>query len=663
MIPKETVDKILDAIQIEEVVGDFVPLRKRGTNFTACCPFHNEKTPSFYVSPSKGVFKCFGCGKAGSAVSFVMEHENISYVEALKYIARKYHIEVVEKEETAEEIAARQKSESLLIVTDFAKKFFAQQLKTGEGQNLGLGYFKFRKLEDSTIEKFGLGWAPSGKNTFSKAARDAGYKEEFLIETGLSVKRDDGSLVDRFFERVMFPIHSASGRVIAFGGRTLSGEKTIAKYINSPESEIYKKSQTLYGISFAKNEIARQNKCLLVEGYLDVLSMHQLGVTNTVASSGTSLTVEQVRLIKKFTENVTIIYDGDPAGIHAAIRGVDIVLREGLNVKIVLLPQGDDPDSFAQKYTLAQVTDYIETHEQDFIAFKADLLLDEAGNDPLKRANLINDIADTVALIPDAVKRTVYTTECGRKFDIDEQVLLQRITATRTKMLQDEMRRRERERNRPVPTYEEPVYQTIPPDEPSSQPSPLVLNNPFLAPCERELLDFILNNGQEKLEFDSDSDFYTDPPVSVADFIDSNLSSDGEGFENDLYKKVYDLYFEYLDSGLSQPQIISKLLNSSEQDITKVTEDIITPKYILGGKEGEEFKKMPVPQLVNYVPRSILVYKVKKLDSKIREYSSELAKVPNDDTALQEEILRTINNMYSAKNILNEMLGRRFEKK
>ena len=338
MIPQETVNRILDTAQIVDVVGDFVTLKKRGANHIACCPFHNEKTPSFSVSASKGIYKCFGCGKSGTAVGFVMEHENLTYVEALKYLARKYHIEVVEKEESAEEIAQRQKHESLLLVSEFAGKFFQQSLDTPEGQNIAYQYFRSRGLEDETIRKYGLGWAPLDRKALSEAARAAGYKEEFLIETGLSIKYDDGRLVDRFYDRVMFPIHSHSGRIIAFGGRTLKTDKSVAKYVNSPETEIYVKSKSLYGIWFAKNAIAKSDKCILVEGYLDVLSMHQLGITNVVASSGTSLTVEQIRLIKKFTDNVTIIYDGDGAGIKAALRGIGLVMKEGMNVKVVLLP-------------------------------------------------------------------------------------------------------------------------------------------------------------------------------------------------------------------------------------------------------------------------------------------------------------------------------------
>ena len=445
MIPQETVNRILDAAQIVDVVGDFVTLKKRGANHIACCPFHNEKTPSFSVSASKGIYKCFGCGKAGTAVGFVMEHENMTYTEALKYLARKYNIEVIEKEESAEEIARRQRSESLYLVSEYAGKFFQESLQTPEGQAIAYQYFKSRGLEDETIRKYGLGWSPINRQALTEAARAAGYKEEFLIETGVCIKYDVGRLVDRFHDRVMFPIHSVSGRVIAFGGRTLRTDKTVAKYVNSPETEIYVKSRSLYGIYFAKSEMSRQDKCILVEGYLDVLSMHQLGITNVVASSGTSLTVEQIRLIRKFTNNVTIIYDGDGAGIKAALRGIGLVLKEGLNVKVVLLPDGMDPDDFARRNTLEQVQDYIKQNEQDFIGFKTDLLLGEAGGDPLKKANLINDIADTIALIPDAVIRAVYIKTSADKFQIDEQILVDRVSKTRDEMLIADRKQAERE--------------------------------------------------------------------------------------------------------------------------------------------------------------------------------------------------------------------------
>ena len=646
MIPKATVDRILDATQIVDVVGDFVTLKRRGANYTACCPFHNEKTPSFYVSPAKGIYKCFGCGKAGTAVSFIMEHESLSYTEALKYLARKYHIEVVEKEETAEEIALRQRSESLMLVSEFAWNFFKDQLKTTEGRSVGYAYFKSRGLEDDTIGKFGLGWAPTGRDKLSKAAREAGYKEEFLIDTGLSVKRDDGTLADRFYERVIFPIHSVSGRVIAFGGRTLKTDKTVAKYVNSPETEIYVKSKSLYGIYFAKNEISRQDRCYLVEGYLDVISMHQLGITNVVASSGTSLTVEQIRLIHKFTDNVTIIYDGDAAGIHAALRGIGLVLKEGLNVKVVLLPDGDDPDSFSRKHTLDEVTEFIEKHEQDFISFKTDLLSGEAGDDPLKKANLINDIADTIAQIPDAVKRSVYVESCSSRFNIDTQILFARISRTRGEMLVEDRKREERERLRKNP---EPV-------------SPL-MNDPYLAPSERELLEFILNHGEDTLDFDTDSDLHTEEPMTVADFIDCSLKDDDEEFSNDIYRKIYDIYFSLYEEGLSQEQISRRLMDSQERDVAETAVDLIVPKYDLTVRNYINSMTSESTQLVMYVPKSVIIYKIKRIDKRIRECSDRLGSVQPDDTEALSEIMGQLKRMQETKNILNERLGRRFIRK
>ena len=672
MIPKATVDRILDATQIVDVVGDFVTLKRRGANYTACCPFHNEKTPSFYVSPAKGIYKCFGCGKAGTAVSFIMEHESMSYTEALKYLARKYHIEVVEKEETAEEIALRQRSESLMLVSEFAGKFFREQLGTPEGRSLGYAYFKTRGLEDSTIEKFGLGWAPSGRNVFSKAARAAGYKEEFLVDTGLSIRRDDGSLADRFYERAMFPIHSVSGRVIAFGGRTLKSDKNIAKYVNSPETEIYVKSKSLYGIHFAKNEISRQDRCYLVEGYLDVISMHQLGITNVVASSGTSLTVEQIRLIHKFTDNVTIIYDGDSAGIHAALRGIGLVLKEGLNVKVVLLPDGDDPDSFSRKHTLDEVTDFIGRHEQDFISFKTDLLLGEAGNDPLKKAGLINDIADTIAQIPDAVKRSVYVESCSTRFNIDPGILSGRISRTRGEMLQEDRKRIERDRRRREAAAGEKsqdtgngeeTYPGPADDVPVVTPVSPLMNDPFLAPSERELLGFILNNGEDPLKFDADSDLYTEEPMTVADFIDCALKDDEEVFSNDIYRRIYDLYFTLYEEGLSQDQISKRLLGSQEHDISETSADLIVPKYDLTVQNYIDSMTSESTQLVMFVPRSVIIYKIKRIEKRLREYSDILAGIPADDMERTSETMSQIKKMNETKNLLNERLGRRFTRK
>ncbi len=677
MIPQETVNRILDAAQIVDVVGDFVTLKKRGANHMACCPFHNEKTPSFVVSPSKGIYKCFGCGKSGTAVGFVMEHENLSYNEALRYLAKKYHIEVVEKEETAEEIASRQRNESLLLVSEYAGKFFQESLQTPEGQAIGYQYFKSRGLEDETIRKYGLGWAPVGRKALSDAARSAGYKEEFLVETGLSIKYDDGRLVDRFFDRVIFPIHSVSGRVIAFGGRTLKTDKTIAKYVNSPETEIYVKSRSLYGIWFAKNEISRQDKCILVEGYLDVLSMHQLGIRNVVASSGTSLTVEQIRLIRKFTNNVTIIYDGDGAGIKAALRGIGLVLKEGLNVKVVLLPEGQDPDDFARRHTFEEVQDHIARNEQDFIGFKTDLLLGEAGNDPLKRATLINDVADTIALIPDAVVRAVYVQTCAGKFEIDEQILTERVSRSRTDMLLAEQKERDRARQReenraavaqggdvpPPPSYDDyiPSDEDVPPMDmppvPVVEEGGIVINEPHLAPCEKELLEFILEEGCTELEFDRDSKFYMEgEKINVAEFIDGILADDDMDFVNVSYRKVYEEYFRMYDEGLTQEQMQKRLMDSMDMEISAVAKDLLISKHQLTVENYEKSLTAVSTRLVMYVPKTLLAYQLKKVELFQKELTAELARTQDPDR--QIEIMTRIGEYNKARTRLNNELGR-----
>lgn len=660
MIPRETVDKILDSAQIEDVVGDFVSLKRRGANFIACCPFHNEKTPSFYVSPAKGIFKCFGCGKSGTAVGFVMEHEGYTYVEALRYLAKKYHIEIVEKEETAEEIASRQHAESLYLVSEFAGKFFHDSLGTEEGR-IGYSYFKSRGLEDATIEKFGLGWSLSSRTSLLDAARKAGYKEEFLIDTGLCYRRDDGKVTDRFYERAMFPIHSPSGRVIAFGGRTLRSDKAVAKYVNSPETEIYVKSRSLYGIWFARNEIVRQDKCILVEGYLDVISMYQLGIHNVVASSGTSLTVEQIRLIRKYSQNVTIIYDGDPAGIHAALRGINLVLKEGMNVKVVLLPDGDDPDSYSRKHTLEEVMSFIGRHEQDFISFKSDILLDEAGNDPLKKANLINDIADTVAMIPDPVKRSVYVDTCSEKFNISPDILFSRIRRTREDMLLEERRQEETQRRREELASE---LAKDSPEKPASAASQTAvtdvvkLEDPFLAPCEKDLLGFIVENGRTPLEFDRDSEYYIpdDRPDTVAEFIDNALAAGDVSFSNSAYRKVYELYFDLYDQGLTQTQIQTRLMNSQDPDIAAVAADLHVDKYLLTVENYRRSLTSVATQLIIFVPKSILAYQSKRLDKMSKELSLQLASSSDPDE--QVRLLEKMNALNKARTVINNRLGR-----
>lgn len=675
MIPRDIVDKILDTAQIVDVVGDFVTLKKRGSNYTACCPFHNEKTPSFSVSASKGIYKCFGCGKSGTAVGFVMEHEHLSYTEALKYLAKKYNIEVIEKEESAEDIAKRQRHESLLLVSEFGGRFFQESLDTPEGQAIAYQYFRSRGLQDETIRKYGLGWAPISRKALSEAARSAGYKEEFLIETGLSIKYDDGRLVDRFFDRVIFPIHSVSGRVIAFGGRTLKTDKSVAKYVNSPETEIYVKSKSLYGIYFAKGEISKKNKCILVEGYLDVLSMHQLGITNVVASSGTSLTEDQIRLIHKFTDNITIIYDGDSAGIHAALRGTDMILKEGMNVKIILLPDGQDPDDFAKKHSLEEVEDYIAGNEQDFISFKTDVLLKEAGNDPLKRAELINDISDTIAVIPDAVVRAMYVRSSAERFDIDERLILDRIGKTRTAMIEAEVKRREREQQKaaqqavtpdfgPVPDYmdypedynydDQPGY---PEDIPVMAQNPSGIEYPKLATFEKDLLKFILEEGCSTLDFDRDSKYYVEGVKSnVAEFIDGSLAEDDADFFNSKYRKTYEEYFRFYEEGLSQQQIQQRLLNNEDEQIVSVTKELLIEKYQITVKNYENSMTAVSTKLVIYVPKTLLAYQCAKVELLVEELVAELSTC--EDAERQMEILQQIGEYNRTRTILNNELGR-----
>ena len=689
MIPQETVDRILDLATIEDVVGDFVTLKRAGASYKACCPFHNEKTPSFVVTPSKGIYKCFGCGKSGTAVGFVMEHESLTYVEALKYLAKKYHIEVVEKEESAEELAQKQHNESLLLVSEYAHKFFRDSLQTPEGQAVGYQYFRSRGLEDETIQKFGLGWAPTGRTTLSEAARAAGYKEEFLAETGLSIKYDDGRLVDRFHDRVVFPIHSVSGRVIGFGCRTLRTDKSVAKYMNSPTSEIYDKTHSLYGIYFAKTEISRSDMCILVEGYLDVISMHQLGIKNVVASSGTSLTIGQIRLIRKFTNNVTIIYDGDSAGIKAALRGVGLVLKEGLNVKVVLLPEGQDPDDFARRNTLEQVQDHIAHNSQDFISFMTDMLLGEAGGDPLKKASLINEVADTIALIPDAVIRAVYIRTCASKFEIDESILSERVNSSRGAMIisEQEQLRREKERAQrqaaqnvamppmdmmppvdgdypPMPDYDYGDQVSPPPVDympyeqaPVAVPTADVMEDPLLAPCEKEILGFILEEGTTTLDFDRDSKYYMEgEAINVAEFIDGILAEDEAEFANSLYRKTYEEYFLYYEEGLTQQQIQQRLLNNSDQDIASVAKELLIEKYQITVSNYEKSMTAVTTQLVIYVPKTLLSYQCRKVELLIQQLTNELS--TTEDVDKQLDILQQISEYNRTRTTLNNELGR-----
>lgn len=429
MIDQATIDRIMDAAQIVDVVSEFVTLRRRGVNYVGLCPFHNEKTPSFSVSPSKGVCKCFSCGKGGNVVHFIMEHEQLNYYEALKWLAKKYGIEVKERELSNEEKQAQSVRESLFLINDFANNYFQDILHNHrDGQAIGMNYFRQRGFRDDIIKKFQLGFSTESRDALYQEAKKKGFNTDYLVKTGLCYTRDDGQLRDRFWGRVIFPVHTLSGKVVAFGGRVLNtADKKVAKYVNSPESEIYHKSRELYGIYFAKQAIVKLDKCFLVEGYTDVISMHQAGVENVVASSGTSLTSGQIRMIHRFTNNITVLYDGDIAGIKASIRGIDMLLEEGMNIKVMLLPDGDDPDSFARKHNATEFQEYISVHEVDFIRFKTNLLMTDAGNDPYKRAALITDIVKSISVIPEAIVRSEYIKECSQMLHVEERILVSEV--------------------------------------------------------------------------------------------------------------------------------------------------------------------------------------------------------------------------------------------
>ena len=675
MIPKDTVDLILNTVRIEDIVGDFVTLKRRGANYVACCPFHQEKTPSFYVSPSKGIYKCFGCGKSGSAVGFLMEHEHSSYVEALRYIAKRYNIEVVEEEESPEELASRQRSESLLLVSEFAQKFFAEQLKDGEGKDVGLAYYHSRHLEDETIAKFGLGWAPSAKDSLLQAAKAAGYKEEYLIDAGLAVKREDGTLADKFRERVMFPIQSVSGRTIAFSGRTLKADNP-AKYVNSPDTEIYRKSNILFGIYYAKQDISRANECIIVEGNIDYVMLQQLGIHNVVAPCGTALTVQQVRLIRKFTENILLMNDGDSAGIHASLKDIDLILYEGLNVRVVLLPEGEDPDSFSRGKSLEEVQKYIEDNAKDFLDFKSDILLGEAAGNPLKKANFVNDIADTIARIPDAVKRSVYVNAAAEKFDVAPEVIFTRVKRTRDKLLEDERREQERAASRrssdspaesgseglDTRTYSSGaagVYQgaELPQRESGAfDPSATryIPENRTLAAVEADILTFLLQHGSDQLHFETDSPYYDPETVdTVADFISATIESTRQPLTNEGYRRVYDAYLELYYEGHPQEAIIRTLLDSPDRLLASIAGDFSTRKYQLSVKRLESSLTNEQSWLVSYVPRAMLTLAERRIQARLEDLRRIMNTTPVDE---QLPMLQEITKLQKRQRNLKDKL-------
>ncbi len=649
MISKTTITRILDSAQIVDVISDFVSLRRRGANYIACCPFHNEKTPSFSVSPSKGIYKCFGCGKAGNAVNFIMEHEHLSYVDALKFLGRKFGIEVEEREESEEEVQQRLKSESLLVVSEFARDFYVNALwNSQKGRSVGLSYFKERGFSEETIKKFQLGWASEGRDgSMSAAAIRAGYKKEYIISSGLGVEREQtGELADRFYERAMFPIHSLTGRVIAFGGRTLRTDKNIAKYINSPETEIYNKSRTLYGLFFAKSAISRLQKCYLVEGYTDVISMVQAGIENVVASSGTSLTSEQVRLIRRFSPNVTILYDSDPAGIKASLRGIDMLLEEGLQVKVVLFPDGEDPDSYAKNNSPAQLVDYLNSSERDFIEFKIELLSEEAEKDPIKRRQLINEVVTSISVIPDAITRAVYIEECSIRLRFDQNLLAREVNKLRKVRL-------------PHSSYgkESEIKETLPlaqiPDIDTGDRLPVFIKNIYYEPAERELLYYLLKFGEYPL-YGSEEGAIS--PIKVSQFILNELQTDDLEFQNLLYKNMFEEYYKVKE--LSQEDIQRHFTGHPDPDVVTLTTSILIQEHSLNIKQ---FLQSLIPEervLSIVVPKAIMVYKAKITSIAYQEMWDLLKKTPADNEERQKELMKNMQTLLTVRNELSKELNR-----
>ncbi|RZL39043.1 MAG: DNA primase, partial [Pedobacter sp.] len=568
MITGETIEKIKETARIEEVVGDFVHLKKRGSSLIGNCPFHGEKTPSFHVSVSKGIYKCFGCGVAGDSVRFIMEHEKYSYPEALKFLANKYNIEVEETVETVQDLEAQNTRESLYIVSQFAANYFEDQMwNSQEGKTIGLSYFKERGFREDILKKFNLGYSPDVWDALTQDAVKNKHAEEYLEKTGLAIRNDKGKLYDRFRGRVMFPIHNFTGRVIGFGGRTLKTDKNVPKYVNSPESEIYHKSNVLYGLFHAKKAIRDQDNCYLVEGYADVLSVHQANIENVVASSGTSLTIEQIRLISRFTQNVTILYDGDAAGIKASLRGLDMILEEGLNVKVVSFPAGDDPDSYMHKVGAGAFKTYIEDNRKDFILYKANILLADAGTDPIKRAGIIRDIVESIAKIPDNIKASVFIRECSSLLQIEERILLTELNTMRAAKLKKANNTQKQQAQ----------YQDMPPDnlfDDNATSTPLtatenVISNDDLQ--EHEIVRLLLSFGHELVSWDKIDNMY------IGSFIMQNLTD--VTFENTICKRIIEHYRTEIENG--QLPTANQFIKSDDRDIADLAITLSTSPYTL----------------------------------------------------------------------------------
>lgn len=661
MIDRGTIDRIMDAAQIVDVVSQFVTLKRRGVNYVGLCPFHEDSSPSFYVSPSKNICKCFACGEGGTAVHFIMKHEQLSYHDALKFLAKKYNIEVEERELSNEEKEAYNERESLFILNEYARNYFTTMLHEHiEGKSVGLSYFHERGFREDIIRKFQLGYSLEQRDAFTQDALKSGYKKEYLVKTGLTIEGDKGYLADRFRGRVMFPVHTLSGKVIAFGGRILKKAENTGKYVNSPESEIYHKGNELYGIYFAKQAITKEDRCYLVEGYTDVISMHQSGIENVVASSGTALTHGQIKLIHRFTNNVTVLYDGDAAGIKAAIRGIDLLLKEGINIKVVLLPDGEDPDSFARKQNASALNAYLKENETDFMRFKTKLLLEEAGNDPIKRAALISDIVNSIAVIPDNIIRTVYIKDCSTLLDIDERVLIQEVKKKRLTLFDKDAEKSEQPRQ-PVNSVELIQAATQKVDSGTKKKS-------SIDKFEMAILYYIVRYGEDVLVSEEDEQGNI-VPVNVIDFIKYDLERDGLWFNNPLYKQMLD---EAVNN-CNQPDFVSSryFLGHPDPLVSKLAAEIMGDRYELSKIHTKYFVSYDEngrptdddnpfderKKLDKSVPRAMVELKDAYISQQISGINERLRQ--NSDPQVIAELIGQLQMLKDIKKELAKELGER----
>lgn len=720
MIDQSTIDRILDAAQIVDVVSEFVTLRKRGVNYIGLCPFHNEKTPSFSVSPSKGVCKCFSCGKGGNVVHFIMEHEQLSYYEALKWLAKKYNIEIKERELTDAEKQAQSLRESLFVVNQFASEYFQDILYNHiDGQRIGMTYLRSRGFRDDIIRKFQLGYSTDAPDGLARAAAQKGFREEFLEKTGLCYKKDNGTLHDRFWGRVIFPVHTLSGKVVAFGGRVLSSatKNVQMKYVNSPESEIYHKSRELYGMYFAKQAIVRQDCCFLVEGYTDVISMHQSGIENVVSSSGTALTSDQIRLIHRFTNNITLLYDGDGAGIKASLRGIDMLLEEGMNIKVCLLPDGDDPDSFARKHNATDYQAYINAHEVDFIRFKTNLLLEEAGRDPIKRAGLISSIVRSISVIPDAIVRSVYIRECSQLLQMEEKILVEAtaklIGQARETKFKEEQRRREREQRRlavgnaappapaaqgadsafpaepypsfPMPEAGLPSAPPLPPEVPeafsaeeaSRLPSevppmeavdipdayssfiPLTGNEQTIFYAKEEELIRVLIRYGEKVMCDVEDEEGNLRSLTVIECISFSLKEDELQFHDATHRRILKEAEEHLhDAHFTAERYF---MTHPDPQVSKLAVDMVSERYQLSKYHSKAQKIVTDDErLHELVPRLLLDFKMSIVEEEMK-HTLQALNNPSiaNDTQRCMEIMQRYKDLHQMQSLMAQKAGER----